>query len=155
MKSSSLSAADGSLFPVQTCMLKNILQNCSRSSRELYFPHIIPRRTWIRIREMHEEIWLKPKPPYLICTPSAAVRNTSWNGGVTNLSVWESPITCLWFTCLRANDLDLTNFLIPEPSSSAERCSWTWMCWKMLSLWMAQAVLEVNLKLGRTCLAFF
>lgn len=79
MKHSSLSAADWSLLSVQTCMLKEVMQSCSHSSRELYFLHAVPTRAWVGMREVHKVIpafSLKTKPLYLIHNPSAAVSHT-------------------------------------------------------------------------------
>lgn len=123
VKHSSLSAADWSLLPVQTCMLSKVMQNCSHSSREWYFPHAVPRRAWVEMREMHEVFSLKTKPPYLIPIPSAALSDRSQNLGVTNL---ESPGGSHYLSLVflpQGKWLGLTNFLIPEPSASAERCS--------------------------------
>lgn len=155
-KHSSLSSAVWSLLSVQTWTLGKV-RSCSNSSKEFCFPHTVLRKVFVEMREVHLIKKQKQKPQ----EPNQQQQNSPfpllWCGN-SSVQAQEGPITCLWFSCLRVNDLDLTNFLIPEPSSSPERCCFSgraaFSCAGKSCHFGWCKVFEMNTKLGRTFAAF-
>lgn len=153
-KHSSLSAAVWSLLSVQTWTLEKV-KSCSHSSKEFCFPHTVLRKVLVEMREVHE------------ITPAFSSEEKK-KKSLFLFSLWCGKLECpgpggshylslVFLPQGKWPGLDkfphTWAFLITWEMQLLWG-SWIWLCWKILSLWMVQAVLEMNPKHGRTFVVF-